>query len=85
LEFTLTRRLLCISISQLFIDKANRGVFACDFVGGAAHYIGSLGHETADAATFASWGGDYLKYDNCYAVNSTDFVDFNPPIDVRSS
>ncbi|KAJ7913578.1 glycoside hydrolase family 27 protein [Mycena leptocephala] len=32
------------------------------------------------AATFASWGADYLKYDNCYAVNSTDFVDFNPPI-----
>ncbi|KAJ7143595.1 glycoside hydrolase family 27 protein [Mycena crocata] len=56
------------------------GVFACDFVGGTAHYLGSLGHETSDAATFASWGADYLKYDNCYAVNSTDFVDFNPPI-----
>ncbi|KAJ7015959.1 glycoside hydrolase family 27 protein [Mycena alexandri] len=56
------------------------GVFACDFVGGTAHYVGSLGHETSDAATFASWGADYLKYDNCYAVNSTDFVDFNPPI-----
>ncbi|KAJ7250019.1 glycoside hydrolase [Mycena haematopus] len=56
------------------------GVFACDFVGGTAHYVGSLGHETADAATFASWGADYLKYDNCYAVNSTDFVDDNPPI-----
>ncbi|KAJ6504711.1 glycoside hydrolase family 27 protein [Mycena vitilis] len=56
------------------------GVFACDFVGGTAHYVGSLGHETSDAATFASWGADYLKYDNCYAVNSTDFVDDNPPI-----
>ncbi|KAF7297605.1 Alpha-galactosidase [Mycena kentingensis (nom. inval.)] len=59
------------------------GVFACDFVGGAAHYLGSLGHETADAALFASWGMDYLKYDNCYAVNSTDFVDFNPPIAIE--
>jgi alpha-galactosidase len=28
---------------------------------------GSLGHEQADAKLFASWGIDYLKYDNCYA------------------
>jgi alpha-galactosidase len=27
---------------------------------------GSLGHEASDAAQFASWGVDYLKYDNCY-------------------
>ncbi|KAG8645989.1 hypothetical protein MANES_10G110300v8 [Manihot esculenta] len=27
---------------------------------------GSLGHEEQDANTFASWGVDYLKYDNCY-------------------
>lgn len=26
---------------------------------------GSLGHEERDAKTFASWGIDYLKYDNC--------------------
>ncbi|ERN10222.1 hypothetical protein AMTR_s00171p00050000 [Amborella trichopoda] len=26
---------------------------------------GSLGHEEQDANTFASWGIDYLKYDNC--------------------
>ncbi|KAJ3682252.1 hypothetical protein LUZ60_014825 [Juncus effusus] len=26
---------------------------------------GSLGHEQQDANTFASWGIDYLKYDNC--------------------
>lgn len=30
-----------------------------------AGYPGSLGHETTDAASFASWGVDYLKYDNC--------------------
>ncbi|KAJ6508283.1 glycoside hydrolase family 27 protein [Mycena sanguinolenta] len=59
------------------------GFFACDFVGGTAHFIGSLNHETADAATFASWGADYLKYDNCYAVNTTDFVDDNPPISIE--
>lgn len=27
---------------------------------------GSLGYETNDADTYASWGVDYLKYDNCY-------------------
>jgi alpha-galactosidase len=29
-------------------------------------YAGSLSHETVDAKTFAEWGVDYLKYDNCY-------------------
>ncbi|HEY2060839.1 MAG TPA: alpha-galactosidase [Amycolatopsis sp.] len=29
------------------------------------HFPGSLGHEQADANSFASWGVDYLKYDNC--------------------
>ncbi|KAE8450177.1 hypothetical protein EG329_006958 [Mollisiaceae sp. DMI_Dod_QoI] len=29
-------------------------------------YAGSLGFETVDANTFASWGVDYLKYDNCF-------------------
>ncbi len=31
-----------------------------------AGYPGSLGHEKQDAADFASWDVDYLKYDNCY-------------------
>jgi len=26
---------------------------------------GSLGYEKIDAATYAEWGVDYLKYDNC--------------------
>jgi alpha-galactosidase len=30
-----------------------------------AHLPGSLGHEAQDAATFASWGVDYVKYDRC--------------------
>jgi alpha-galactosidase len=29
-------------------------------------YAGSQGFETVDANTWASWGVDYLKYDNCY-------------------
>ena len=28
--------------------------------------FGSLGFEEIDAQTYASWGVDYLKYDNCY-------------------
>ena len=30
-----------------------------------AGYMGSEGHESQDAKTFASWGVDYLKYDAC--------------------
>ncbi|KAH8600796.1 glycoside hydrolase family 27 protein [Bisporella sp. PMI_857] len=29
-------------------------------------FAGSLGYEEIDAQTWASWGVDYLKYDNCY-------------------
>lgn len=29
-------------------------------------YPGSANHEELDALTFAEWGVDYLKYDNCY-------------------
>jgi len=31
------------------------------------HRPGSLGYETIDADTYAAWGVDYLKYDNCYS------------------
>ncbi len=30
-----------------------------------AHFPGSYGHEAQDAATFAAWGVDYVKYDRC--------------------
>ncbi|KAF2462248.1 alpha-galactosidase precursor [Lineolata rhizophorae] len=36
-----------------------------------ARYAGSLGFEEKDAQTFASWGVDYLKYDNCYNEGQT--------------
>jgi alpha-galactosidase len=36
-----------------------------------AGYPGSLGHEQTDAQTFADWGVDYLKYDNCNNNGST--------------
>jgi alpha-galactosidase len=36
-----------------------------------AGYPGSLGHEAQDARTFAAWGVDYLKYDNCFNAGQT--------------
>jgi alpha-galactosidase len=39
---------------------ADRGTATC-----VSHSPGSHGHETTDAADFAAWGVDYLKYDNC--------------------
>ena len=38
---------------------ADAGTLTC------ADYPGSLGYEEIDAQTFADWGVDYLKYDNC--------------------
>ncbi|KAL2994431.1 hypothetical protein AAZX31_10G164500 [Glycine max] len=40
---------------------------------------GSLGHEEQDAKTFASWGIDYLKYDNC-ENNGIKATDRYPPM-----
>jgi alpha-galactosidase len=34
-------------------------IFDCGF------FPGSWGYEELDAATYAEWGIDYLKYDNC--------------------
>jgi alpha-galactosidase len=33
------------------------------------HRPGGLNHEKSDANSYASWGVDYLKYDNCYNDN----------------
>ncbi|KAJ6442209.1 alpha-galactosidase [Purpureocillium lavendulum] len=44
-----------------------------------ARYAGSLDYETQDAESFASWGVDYLKYDNCYHMGrmGTPLISFN--------
>jgi alpha-galactosidase len=39
---------------------------------------GSLGYETVDAATFAEWGIDYLKYDNCFHDDTAPEVRYPP-------
>ena len=45
---------------------SDRGDYTC---GG---YPGSYGHEVEDAQTYAAWGIDYLKYDNCHIPPGRD-------------
>ncbi|KIL93968.1 hypothetical protein FAVG1_02530 [Fusarium avenaceum] len=42
---------------------------------GSSDIPASLGYEEIDAKSFAEWGGDTLKYDNCYATSKTEMVD----------
>ncbi|CAI4212053.1 unnamed protein product [Parascedosporium putredinis] len=42
---------------------------------GSTDLPASLGYEEIDAQSFADWGGDSLKYDNCYSTSSTTMVD----------
>ncbi|KAG9310120.1 glycoside hydrolase family 27 protein [Chiua virens] len=67
-------------LGLMFGLYSDAGYFSCDFDSGSDHWLGSLGFEQSDANTFAAWGADYLKYDNCYGVNSFDFADHYPPI-----
>lgn len=46
------------------------GIYSCCGVRTCADYPGSFEHEFEDAAQFAEWGVDYLKYDNCYRPNT---------------
>ncbi|KAF9647601.1 alpha-galactosidase [Thelephora ganbajun] len=41
--------------------------------------FGSLGYEEIDAKTYAEWGIDYLKYDNCYneGQSGTPLISFD--------
>jgi len=40
---------------------------------------GSLGYEAIDAQTYAEWGVDYLKYDNCWATE-TEYPEDRYPV-----
>lgn len=48
------------------------GMYSCTGVRTCADYPGSFDHEFLDAETFASWGVDFLKYDNCYKPRTAD-------------
>jgi alpha-galactosidase len=41
-----------------------------------AGYPGSLGKEKLDAQTWADWGVDYIKYDNCYNQSDGSRMDY---------
>lgn len=66
------------SLGLKFGIYSGAGTWECDTVNGDSHLQASLGHEAADAATFAAWGGDSLKYDNCWANVTEGFVDYTP-------
>jgi alpha-galactosidase len=51
---------------------SDAGFFTCQ------HRPGSLGHEVVDANTYAGWGVDYLKYDNCFTDGSKPEVRYPP-------
>ncbi|KZT22585.1 glycoside hydrolase family 27 protein [Neolentinus lepideus HHB14362 ss-1] len=42
------------------------GIYSSAGIHTCANRFGSLGYEDIDAKTYASWGVDYLKYDNCW-------------------
>lgn len=42
------------------------GIYSCCGYLTCGGYPGSYGHEWTDAADFAAWGVDYLKYDFCF-------------------
>jgi alpha-galactosidase len=44
---------------------SSAGTSTCEPLQENRGFPGGLGHEKQDAATFAAWGVDYLKYDNC--------------------
>lgn len=47
----------------------DRGAMTC------AGYPGSFGHEDIDAQTFADWGVDYVKEDNCHSSTGANDLD----------
>ncbi|KGM92078.1 uncharacterized protein PADG_11874 [Paracoccidioides brasiliensis Pb18] len=55
------------------------GIYSSAGTKTCAHYEGSLGYEEKDAELWASWGIDYLKYDNCYneGQEGTPLLSFN--------
>lgn len=48
------------------------GMYSCAGTHTCAGYPGSFEHEFSDAAQFAEWGVDYLKYDYCFKPRNMD-------------
>lgn len=61
------------------------GVYQCGSnTDGAPALPASLGYEDIDAQTFAGWGGDALKYDNCWPTADT-VVEYDPNFEADPS
>ncbi len=48
------------------------GMYSCNGNLTCAQYPGSFEYEFIDAQTFAEWGVDFLKYDNCFKPHHQD-------------
>ena len=48
------------------------GMYSCCGTMSCAGYPASYDHEFIDAATFAEWGLDFLKYDYCFRPSATE-------------
>ncbi|KAK4580096.1 hypothetical protein LTR86_000298 [Recurvomyces mirabilis] len=66
------------SLGLGFGAYSDAGIQMC--MNGLPNQTGSLYHESMDAQTFASWGVDLLKYDNCYSDKDAGYpdADYNP-------
>ncbi|KAL4889908.1 putative alpha-galactosidase D [Aspergillus ambiguus] len=64
-------------LGLLFGVYGDSGIKLC---GSPPDQVGSLGYEEQDAKTFAAWGADSLKYDNCYSDAATGYpnVEYAP-------
>ena len=57
----------------LFGLYTSAGTMTCD----ARGFPGGLGHERADAASFASWGVDYVKDDDCHTAGTDAYARYS--------
>ena len=53
------------------------GIYACASEYTCGSRAGSLFNERRDAKTFARWGVDYLKFDDCGEMNLASYAKFN--------
>lgn len=68
------------TVAQIHALGLKAGIYSSAGLTTCGGYPASLGYEDIDAETFASWGIDYLKYDNCGVPdNWTDTYTFCVP------
>ncbi|RDW67240.1 Alpha-galactosidase D [Aspergillus mulundensis] len=61
-------------LGLLFGVYGDSGILLC---GSPPNSTGNLYYEDIDAKTFAEWGADSLKYDNCYSDAATNYPNVN--------